>query len=302
MEPLVTDSPSIRVAAAQMECATGDLETNLQTCLAMVAEASRREADMVVFPELALTGAKLEGRVLEVARRLDSWELSTIAKASGDINVIVGFVEEGRDGRIYNSAVCFENGHPVYVHRKLYLVSYGSLNEGRLFAPGAAIDAFATRLGRLGLCICEDVWHSPLPYLAAMDGAEILVTSAGSPEGLVSSSATSRELWSAVLRAHAVMLNCFHVFANRAGREDDLVYWGGSMIWGPGGELLAEASSAEPALVVADMDLVKIRDQRFLTPFLRDERIELTLRELSRIGRQRLMRDASDRKQVDEMS
>jgi len=286
---------SFRVAAAQIECATGDVARNLETCLNAIEQAQAERADLVVFPELALTGAELEGHILDVARTLESPELRALAEASRELTTVVGFVEEAPDARFFNSVVCFENGRAVHVHRKLYLVSYGALNEGRLFAAGSTIDAFDTRVGRVGAFICEDTWHTPLPYLAALDGAQVLVTCAGSPEGLVTETASSRELWSAVLRAHALTLGCFHVFANRAGREGDLSFWGGSMVFGPTGELLAAAESDAAELVIAEIDLGAVRRQRVSAPFLRDERVDLTLRELERISRRRLApREHSD--------
>jgi NAD+ synthase (glutamine-hydrolysing) len=275
------------VAAAQVECASADVEKNLETCIHMVVEARAAGADIVVFPELALTGAELEGRVLEVARTLKSPELRKFAAASDDITIVVGYVEEASDARFYNSVACFEAGHAIHVHRKLYLVSYGALNEGRLFAPGAAIEAFDTRVGRVATLICEDIWHPPVPYMAALDGASILITCAGSPEGLVSNAAPSGELWSAVLRAHALTFGCFHVFVNRAGEEGPLAFWGGSTVFGPSGEVVAAAPSNNPELLLAEIDLGAVREQRSSSPFLRDERVELTLRELDRIARTR---------------
>lgn len=277
-----------RLGVAQVECASGEVETNLATCLEMIEEARSRNVNAIIFPELALTGAELEGRVTEVARTLDSPELRTLADASRDMTIVIGFVEEGSDARFYNSIACLENGGVLHVHRKVYLVNYGALSEGRLFATGSRVSAFDTAVGRVGALICEDIWHPTLPYLVALDGAQMLVTCAGSPEGLVADSASSRELWSVVLRSHALTFGCFHIFANRAGREGALSFWGGSMVWGPEGALLASAESSAPTLVIAEVDPAAVRRQRSRAPFLRDERVDLTMRELDRIGSRRM--------------
>ncbi len=254
----------------------------------MIEAARSQDVDLIVFPELALTGAELEGRVIDVARKLDSPELRTLAEATRSMTAVVGFVEEGDDARFYNSVACLENGRVLNVHRKLYLVNYGALSEGRLFATGSRVGAVDTAVGRIGTLICEDIWHPTLPYLMALDGAQMLITCAGSPEGLISESASSRELWSVVLRSQALTFGCFHVFSNRAGSEGALSFWGGSMVWGPDGTLLASADSNAPALVVAEIDPAAVRRQRSHAPFLRDERVELTMRELERIGGRRI--------------
>jgi predicted amidohydrolase len=274
-----------RLAVAQIAPTLGDLEKNLTLHEKMARQAIEQSANLLVFPELSLTGYFLKDQVPSVALRADSPLLQSFRDLSSRVAMVLGFVEEAPGHRFYNAAAYLEGGEIRHIHRKVYLPTYGIFDEARYLAAGDRIRAFDTALGRMAILICEDLWHPAAPAIAAWDGAEILICPSASPgRGLGQvepfQNATT---WERTLRTCGDLLTSYVVYANRVGYEDGACFWGGSEVVTPGGEPLAKARYLEEDLLLAEMDPGGLRRARVANPLLRDERMELTLRELSRI-------------------
>jgi predicted amidohydrolase len=230
--------PPFRAAVAQVEPTLGNLPANLKTHLDAIASARSDGIDLLVFPELSLTGYYLRDQVPEVAEPRDGPLRRQIREAAGDgLAVVYGFVEESPAARFYNAS-CFVDGTsgPSFLHRKVYLPTYGMFDEQRYFAAGGRIMAFDTRFGRMGLLICEDAWHLSAGVILQADGIDVLVIVANSPgRGVHDESLGSRRSWELVTRTYATFLNVPVVFANRVGYEDGVNFWGGSAIVAAGG-------------------------------------------------------------------
>ncbi len=277
-----------RVAVAQISPTLGNVQANLRMHLARIEEARAASADLLVFPELSLTGYYLRDQVHEVAEPPDGPTLRAVGEAAGDMAVCLGFVEETHSVRFHNAAAFLDGGALRHVHRKVYLPTYGMFDEGRDFAAGSRIRAFNTRFGRVGLLICEDAWHLSAGVILQADGIDLLIVIANSPgRGVREPVLGSQQTWDFVVRTFASYLNVPVVFANRVGFEDGVCFWGGSQIVSPTGTPLAQAPVLEPALIGATIDPRDARLQRILTPLGRDERLDLTLAELERIRRER---------------
>jgi predicted amidohydrolase len=158
-------------------------------------------------------------------------------------------------------------------------------DEGRYFAWGDAVRAFDTRFGRVGILICEDFWHISPPYLLWLDGADILILTSASPgRGLATEQKIGSAVWvEHINQAYASIFTNYVIHVNRTGFEDGVTFWGGSSIFDPEGQLVAQGAYYEPDLVKAKLDLNQIRRTRIRLPMLRDERVQLTMRELVRI-------------------
>lgn len=282
------DERSARVAIAQMAIVTCDIEANVKLCLELVDKAVEQNVDLLVFPELCLTGYDVEGHVEELARTTSSPEIQKFVDASIDgPSMMIGFIENGGDGFYYNAAAYIEQGEVVHVQRKLYLPTYGVLSEARLFCAGERFTSFPTRFGKMAMLICEDAWHTSLPYLAVMGGATMLLTVSASPTGGTSADVTSEELWTAVNRATAVQLKVFNIYANLVGSEGNIRYWGGSHIISPSGKIVAKGPIEEEAFITTDIDLNTVDRQRYAFRYVQDERMSTTLRELQLLAGQR---------------
>jgi len=274
-----------RLAVAQIAPTLGDLEKNLALHEKMARQAIEQSANLLVFPELSLTGYFLKDQVPSVALRADSPLLQRFRELSLRVAMVLGFVEEAPGHRFYNAAAYLEGGEIRHIHRKVYLPTYGIFDEARYLAAGDRIRAFDTALGRMAILICEDLWHPAAPAIAAWDGAEILICPSASPgRGLGQAEPfQNATTWERTLRTCGDLLTSYVVYANRVGYEDGACFWGGSEVVTPGGEPLAKARYLEEDLLLAEMDPGCLRRARVANPLLRDERMELTLRELSRI-------------------
>lgn len=279
----------LTLGLAQFSPALGKVAPNLQTHLDTIAQAADQDVDLLMFPELSLTGYNLQDMVYELALRPDDGNDTLAALlAAGqqhNMDLTVGFVEEDHRSRFFISQAYLSGGEIVHVHRKVYLPTYGIFDEGRYFAWGDSIRAFDTRFGRVGMLICEDFWHASPPYLLWLDGADLLLMHSASPgRGLDQGDQLSSARWiNRVNRGHASMFTAYVVHCNRTGFEDGLSFWGGSIIVDPNGEYVLRGPDYDDALLVQTIDLNQLHRTRSRLPLLRDERTGLTARELTRI-------------------
>ncbi len=289
---MLRDVQTIRIALAQIAPRLGALEVNLATHHELLAEARKGGADLVVFPELGLTGYLLQDLASEVAMRLDDPRLAQLAAATKGSSAVVSFVEESADHRLFIAAALLEDGAIRHVHRKLFLPTYGLFDERRFFAAGDVLRAIPSRLGAgLGIGVCEDFWHLSVPQLLALDGAQILINVSSSPGRDLAATnevglgtATS---WRTLMRTYAQLTTSFVIFCNRVGVDESISFWGGSEVIAPSGEALFSAPFYDEGLFMVDIAPADIRRERIALPLLRDERPELHVRELTRIVAER---------------
>lgn len=277
----------LNLALAQIVTKLGDVQANLDKHLNLIGEAKKQKADLLVFPELSLTGYVLQDLVASAAHKPteDDPVFRPLLKASHDLDLVVGFVDEDSRHRFYIASAYLSGGRVLHVHHKVYLPTYGLFDEGRFFAWGDTIKSFDTRFGRVGLLICEDFWHASPPYLLWLDGADIMLFSSASPgRGLNDNEKLESARWvERVTKAYASMFTSFVAHANRVGFEDGLLFWGGATVFDPNGEEIAHGPYFEEALTYADLDLNQLRRTRARLPLLRDERTNLVQKELARI-------------------
>lgn len=277
----------LTLGLAQINTVLGKPEANLEKHLALARQAAQDGADLLIFPELSLTGYVLQDLTAAVAHRpqADDPLFRPLLEASHKIDLLVGFVEEDTRNRFYIAAAYLSKGEVCHVHRKVYLPTYGLFDEGRFFAWGDAIQAFETRFGRAGILICEDFWHASPPYLLWLDGADLfLFTSASPGRGLNSAPILESARWvEHINRAYASLFTAFVAHTNRVGYEDGLNFWGGSTVFDPNGELIVQAPYFEEGVTLAEVDLNQLHRTRARLPLLRDERTALVQRELNRI-------------------
>jgi NAD+ synthase (glutamine-hydrolysing) len=275
----------LNLALAQIDTRLGVMSANLEKHLDYINKA--KGSDVIVFPELSLTGYVLQDLVPTVVASptMDDPIFKPLLQASKNIDILVGFTEADNRSRFYNSAAYLSKGELVHVHRKVYLPTYGMFDEGRYWAWGDSIRAFDTRFGRVGMLICEDFWHASPPYLLWLDGADIIYLMSVSPgRGLGNDEALESARWvEHVAQAYASLFTNFIAQTNRVGYEDGLNFWGGATAYDPDGEQIAKGPYHEEALTFAELDLDDLHRTRARLPLLRDERTALVQRELNRI-------------------
>lgn len=277
----------INVGLAQIYPKLGDLEHNLAVHLDYAERARAADVDLLIFPELSLTGYQVQDLVPEVALGAPDADpaFAQLLEVSCDIDLVVGFVHEDCRKRFYIANAYLSGGAALHIHHKLYLPTYAMFDESRYFAQGNSVRAFDTRFGRLGMLICEDFWHVSPPYLLWLDGADMLILNSSSPSrGLNADDRLMGTRWvEHVNQAYGSMFTSYILHCNRVGYEDGKNFWGGSSVVDPDGEFMTRGLYFDEALITQAIDLNQLHRTRARLPLLRDERPGLVRRELGRI-------------------
>jgi NAD+ synthetase len=278
----------LNVAIVQFRPAKGAYRKNLARLGEIFREAASMDPvpDLLILPESALTGYFLEGGVAELALSADELlaDLAERHSASGatPIDVAIGFYEVWRN-RLYNSALYCTLGGPDagirHVHRKVFLPTYGVFDEERFVEAGSNVAAFDTAWGRAAMMICEDAWHSIMPTLAALDGAQVLIVPSATPaRGLQPEDTVGHpanlERWDRLAQTTSEEHGVYVAMAQLVGFEGGKAFAGGSIVSDPRGEIIARGPVFDEALVHVPLDFDEITRARAEAPLLADLEIK----------------------------
>jgi NAD+ synthase (glutamine-hydrolysing) len=250
-----------RLALAQINATVGDIPGNRDRIIETIRCADEMGADLVAFPELSLTGYPPEDLLLKPSFILDNLlALEEVARVTGDTAVVVGCVDRADD--IFNAAAVLYRGRVVYLYHKQFLPTYGVFDEDRYFRPGSEAPVF--RLGDvlLGVNVCEDIWYAVGPTNAqSLAGAELIVNINASPFAEQKAAFRKKMLATRASDNHAIV-----AYVNLVGGQDELVFDGSSLVFDPGGELLAQGRAFEEDLLLVDLDVAGVFRQRLHDP------------------------------------
>jgi predicted amidohydrolase len=274
-----------KIALAQINPALGNLEKNIKKHITFIDRAIKKKADLIVFPELSLSGYSVKDINFELAvNPYTSGLLKPLKEKSKKISIICGGIEEGENYGVFNSAFYIEGGEVKFTHRKVYPPDYGMFEEIRYFSKGKSADVHDTKFGKIGVLICEDIWHISLPLLAALKGAKIIIAIACSPTRLAINSKLKRlknyEINSEHHKAYSRLLSLYTVFCNRVGFEDGVNFWGGSEIVDPFGNVNKAAKFFEEDLIFSEINLNSVRRARHLARHFLDEDVNFLKNEV----------------------
>jgi len=261
-----------RIALAQISCEQGNKEKNLETIRENVAKAKREGAQLVIFPELSVTGYVVRDQIYELAERIPGPStrfVEELAKES-KLHIIFGMPEasEKAQATLYNSAILVGPKGVIGKYHKMYLPTHSVFEEKRYFRPGYQVAVFDTKLGKIGLVICYDIYFPEVTRLTRLKGAQLIVCISASP-------GIRRSFFETLTTARAIENTAFLAYVNMAGIEDGLQFWGGSRMIGPCGRIIAQAKYDEEDFVVAEVDYSDAKSVEAFVPTLRDLRPEL---------------------------
>lgn len=278
---------TLRLRIEQFAPALGDVDANVARIARAQADAGAAGVDLVVTPELSLTGYDVRDAVHTLAVPESDAPYPPLAEGP---DVVVGTIERDAAFVPYNAMLHLRGGRVLHRHRKLYLPTYGMFDEGRYFGRGDAARAYDAGGGwRVGLLVCEDLWHPALGWLLAAQGAHLLVAqSAAAGRGAVAGGAgggrfASWDAWEHLARAAAIAYGVYVALANRVGVEGSLCFAGGSMIIAPDGAVLARADDLGEDRIDAELSLEAVAAARRPYAHARDDDPRLVARELARI-------------------
>jgi NAD+ synthase (glutamine-hydrolysing) len=263
---------TLRLALAQIDAAVGDLAGNAQRVTAAMDAAAAAGAQIVCFPELALTGYPPEDLLLKPSFISDNLRaLDTLSRHTADLpglTAIAGFVD--RDVDIFNAAAVLRDGRVAGIYHKHFLPNYGVYDEDRYFASGTNAPCFLIEGVLVGVSICEDIWYPDGPATAqASAGAELLLNLSASPFHVGKQAGRERMLATRAADSGAIV-----AYVNLVGGQDELIFDGCSTIFDEEGELLARARAFAPDLLLADLDIESVFRTRLHDPRRRKERGE----------------------------
>ncbi len=276
----------MKVALAQIRPKLGDIRHNFRMHIEYIQRAKKRNADLLIFPELSLTGYTLKDMVEEVALQPQTDPLfKKFRTLSRDISFVVGFAEEKEKGLFLNSAAFFSQGKILHIHRKVFLPTYGMFEELKFFGQGKNFTSFPTPFGKAGMMICYDFLHFGSSYLLFVGGSELIIVISAAPGRGFSDevSYASARMWELMGEAISRFSQTFVVYCNRVGYEDGKSFAGGSFIYNPGGQLVAKSPYVDEDFLVKKIDLEDIRRFRKKRPYRRDEKPEVICEALKRI-------------------
>ena len=289
----------MKVAVYQTDPILLDIKANLEDTISKIHHAKEKKADLIVFPELALTGYFVGEKYHEVALKIESKEIKKLALATKGTAAIVGFIEESKSMNFYNSALIAVDGKVLFAYRKLNLPNYGVFEERKYFSNGKRVSTFRLHGYNLSVFICNDMWHPALPYLGICQKADIFITIFNSSQGSMGSEFRNIESWEIINRFYSRVFGIYNICANRVGfesfeekrdiskenldEEEPLRFWGGSEIINPFGKQIAKAALYKPDMIFGEISRDLLRRKKILLPYLRDDEPHFTYRELNRI-------------------
>lgn len=285
-----------------------DVQANLEEVIEKIHKGKEKGADLMVFPELALTGYFVGQRYHEAALRINSKEIKGLVSSTRGTAAVVGFIEESPTLSFYNSAVVAVDGKLLFTHRKLNLPNYGVFEERKYFATGKYVFVFRMECFTLAVFICNDLWHPSLPYLAVCQKADIFITIFNSSQESMGKEFNNVDSWGVINTFYSRIFGIYNVCANRVGEEvfgenivnkNDILcspeivdesysgktyrFWGGSEIINPFGHRIVKAALDTPDEITGEISRDILRKKKILLPYLRNDDPYFTHRELQRI-------------------
>jgi predicted amidohydrolase len=263
---------NIKLALAQFSCKRENKKANLQKIEELTLKAKNQGADLVIFPEMSLTGYVVKDQIYELAETIPGpsvEKVEALAKKTG-MHIIFGMPElsEKTQATLFNTAVFVGPNGFIGKYRKMYLPTHSVFEEKRYFRPGYEPAVFETDLGKIGLTICYDVFFPEVFRLTRLAGAQLIVCISASP-------AVRRSYFEVLTLARAIENTAYLAYVNLSGIEDGLQFWGGSRLVSPTGDILVKAKYDEEDFVTCQVDYKDLRTAETFIPTLRDLRPEL---------------------------
>lgn len=266
----------MKAVLAQLDPAVGDKDANLKKIGKVLAQA---EADLACFGELYLSGYMARDAIPKLAETVDGPSVRAVRKLAAEhgSHVLFGMPERAAKGRtLWNASVLVAPDERTWTYRKIYLANFGPFEENLYFGRGKVLVIADTKIGKIGLLICYDMFFPELSKALALQGAEVIAAISAAPH-------TSRRFFDAILPARAIENTAFVLYTNLVGTELNQVFSGGSQAIGPRGEDLGRAKDHREHVLAVDVDLRHLDVAREFRPTIRDTRPEFfeTIRKLS---------------------
>jgi len=274
----------MKVRAIQFSPVLGDISKNLIFHKKRIEEAKKDKIDLIIFPELSISGYYLKDIVYDISLKPEDETINEFKRLSRDIDIILGVPFEEEPGIIYNSALYFSNEKLIHNHRKVQLPNFGMFEEKMIFKPGNLFKSFKIKNFTAGILICREILFPINAYLYYLQNVDFIVALSNSPyRGMKKGGFSSLKLWERLGEVYSINYHQNYVFLNRSGFEDGVGFGGGSFFASSGEEIGFKAKYFEEEMFDFEINEENVRRSRITTNYLRDEEPELILKELNRI-------------------
>lgn len=275
----------MKIRAIQFSPALGNVEQNIDFHVKKIEEAVADKKDLIIFPELSLTGYQLKDIVYDVSLTHGNEIIDHFEKLSRKIDIVIGTPMEEPRGVIYNCGLYFSNGKLLHKHQKTQLPNFGMFEEQMIFKPGDQYRTFTVGDFTVGIIICREILFPAIAYLYYLQKVDFLIGLSNSPfrgmsreEGFV-----SLKLWERMGEVFSIHFHQHYVFVNRTGFEDGIGFGGGSFYAAPGQGIVSKAAYFDEAALDFEIGKDAVRRARLAHNYLRDDKPEVILKELERI-------------------
>jgi predicted amidohydrolase len=262
----------IRIALAQISSKRESKTENLKKIELLTNEAKQKSVDLIIFPEMCLTGYVVRDQLYELAEPIPGPAIKKVEKIATDTGMHIVFgmptLSEKTKATLYNTAVFVGPKGLIGTYHKMYLPTHSVFEEKRYFRPGYQTATFDTAIGRIGLCICYDIFFPEVTRLTRLTGAQLIICISASP-------AVRRSYFEILTAARALENTSFLAYVNLVGVEDGLQFWGGSRLISPTGDIVVKAKYDEEDIIFAELDFRDLKSAEPFIPTLRDLRPEL---------------------------
>ena len=263
---------TLKIALAQISCKRADKVGNIEKMKAYAEKANKEGAKLVIFPELSLTDYLVRDLIYELAEPIPGPSVERMAEIAKENQVYVVFgmpeVSQRAESVIYNTAVLVGPEGYIGKYRKMHLPTHSVFEEKRYFRQGYETPVFETKIGRIGLMICYDVFFPEVSRALRLNGAQLIVCISASP-------AVRRKFFEILTAARAIENNVFLAYVNLVGIEEGLQFWGGSRIIGPNGSIIVKAKYDEEDFTIGEINFKDVKHIAAFVPTIRDLRPEL---------------------------
>ncbi|MEF8847768.1 MAG: carbon-nitrogen hydrolase family protein [Candidatus Thermoplasmatota archaeon] len=259
----------MKIALSSMRPKIGGKKSNLQK---MKEYINKNKADLFIFGEMSSTGYTLRDEVRTLAEKKDGNIISKMKKTArkNNCHIIFGMPikHEEIKGLIHNAAVLIYPDGKTKIYKKWFLPTFGPFEEKIFYDEGQKTPVFNTEFGKIGIQICYDIYFPEISKAYSLQGTDLIVCISASPS-------VTRQYFEKILPARAIENTTFIIYSNIVGSQEDLVFWGGSQIYDPLGNLIDKAPYFKESLIISDIDLGKIKKARANRPVIRDTRPEI---------------------------
>ncbi len=278
------DTNIFKIRGIQFSPILGNISKNAETHFEYINKAINDRINLIIFPELSLTGYHMKDIAYDVSISKDSSILNSFCTMSLKIDIVIGAVVEEEQGIIYNCGLYFSKGKLQHIHRKVQLPNFGMFEEAMIFKPGDTFKSFKIADFTAGIIICREILFPINAYLYFLQGVDFLIGISNSPfRGLTPEGMSSLKLWERMGEVFSIHYHQNYVFINRSGFEDGFGFGGGSFFAQPGKGIVKKAKYYEDDILDFEINPHVIRTSRIGGNYLRDEDSHLIFREMKRI-------------------